>query len=479
MGYNKYRLRHWFFTLTLSTSWIAQAQSTPELSMDSFLQQVQGGNDQYQSVKSLESAYELRSDEWKLGARPNLFGSAESTKDQRLTGAPVFQGRETQIKSYSLGLEQTTHFGLDAKLYYQYVDTAIIGVEPTLFPVPQFVIASPVLELNQSLWRNFLGAEINARQENAAARVQAAKYSASFDILNLKSNAESAYWKLATARKLVAAAQENLTRASRIESWSARRSQMSLADKSDLLQAKATVAARKIELQTAIDAEKSASLDFNKMRGTEDNVVPEKLQTLTTEQITQIPLPERADMRADVKAAKETARYEQASAQLSAESSKPDVKVYAKLSLNGRDGEAERAINQAWTSDYPMTTVGVKLNVPLSLGIASDTRAGYRAEARSAELRYKRKNFESEKDWQNLVQQFEDAKRRLTLALEMEIAQKNKVDYEKIRHSKGRTTTYQVILFEQDYATAQVARINLEADILNLLAQLKTFGGSK
>jgi outer membrane protein TolC len=451
--------------------------SQQTLDLNSFLNQVQSGNDQYQSANSLRAGLELRQNEWKLLTRPNLFGTAEYTDDQRLTGAPSFQGRQTKISRYNLGIEQSTTVGVDAKLYYDYMDTEIVGVNPTFFPVPQFIISSPVLELSQSLWRNFGGAEKVALQEVSAAKVQSQKLLATYGLITLRVDAEKAYWRLVVARKMVISAQENLGRAERMLKWSSRRERMSLSDRSDLYQSQAIVAQRQIELQTAIDDEKSAALEFNKMRGIDEIAVPEQLSLIETEQVTSLQLPERNSERLDVKAAAETARANKAAAKLSAEATKPDLKVYARLSLNGRDPEAKTAIDQAWTTNYPMTTVGVKFTMPLSFGLTSDVREGYSAEAKSADLAYRRKFFETDKEWQDLTQKFENAKKRLVLAQTMEKAQKQKMDYERTRHSRGRTTTYQVILFEQDFASAQVARIKLESEILNMFAMLKTFGG--
>lgn len=455
------------------------SHSQQVLNLDSFLDQVQGGNDQYRSAKTQEAALELRENEWKLLTRPNLFGTAEYEDDQRLTGAPVFQGRQTKRTHYNLGVEQSTTFGLDAKLYYDYIDTQIVGVDPTLFPIPHFIVSSPVLELNQSLWRNFAGREKVAQQEVSAANAQSQKLLASYGLVTLRAEAEKSYWRLVVARKMVTSAKETLERAQRMQQWSSRRERMSLTDRSDLLQAEATYAARQIELQTALDEEKNAALEFNKMRGEISATVAENLAAIETEQVASLQIPQKQGERLDVKAAAQTARAEKASARLAAEATKPDVKVFAKLSLNGRDQDAKTAMDQAWTTDYPMTTVGMKFTMPLWFGLTSDVREGYEAGAKSADLMYQRKTFETDKEWQDLTQKFENAKKRLMLALRMEKAQKQKMDYERTRHSKGRTTTYQVILFEQDFASAQTARIQLESEILNMFATLKTFGGSK
>jgi outer membrane protein TolC len=57
-----------------------------------------------------------------------------------------------------------------------------------------------------------------------------------------------------------------------------------------------------------------------------------------------------------------------------------------------------------------------------------------------------------------------------------ESAQKEKLDYEKQRFERGRSTTFQILQFENDYANAQLGAIKARTDILEIMAKLKTFG---
>jgi outer membrane protein TolC len=462
----------------LAATYSRPAFAAENLSLEQFLEQVEKGNDEFKGQKANETAGELRTREYKLLFLPTLVGEYSDYRDERQP-SNAFQGFKTSATTYWLGVQQNFGVGLDATFKYEYVDTTITGASPAFLPEPHYITAAPILELSGSLWRNFLGSETSALKDVSNGGALALKYGSTFARMMVKARAEAAYWRLATARKLVFASQDNLKRSERIQSWSGRRSRLSLSDKSDLLQANATVAARKIELQSALDEEKAAARDFNLARGRAEEIVPEQLQSLETEQITQLPLPVRNGQREDVLASQQEARVAAANAKLSEEKAKPDIDVYAKLSFNGRDDDRKGAMDESWKSDYPFNVVGVRLNMPLHFGIASDIREGYRAQARGAQYSFERKAFEGEKNWQSLSQQFEDAKKRLTLASEMEKAQKGKLDYERQRFGRGRTTTYQVILFEQDFASAQVARLNLEREILDLYAQLKTYGGAK
>jgi outer membrane protein TolC len=120
----------------------------------------------------------------------------------------------------------------------------------------------------------------------------------------------------------------------------------------------------------------------------------------------------------------------------------------------------------------------VKLNIPLGVPAVMDQRRGAEMEARASELTRERKEFEEEREWEALKDALADARKRLDLAAKMEEIQKDKYEHEKGRQSKGRSTLFQVLMFEQDYAAAQLNRIRMKADFMRIVAQMKTFGGN-
>ncbi|HAN03948.1 MAG TPA: TolC family protein, partial [Elusimicrobia bacterium] len=61
------------------------------------------------------------------------------------------------------------------------------------------------------------------------------------------------------------------------------------------------------------------------------------------------------------------------------------------------------------------------------------------------------------------------------LSYTIEEAQRAKLEYEKQRLKEGRTTTYQVLTFEQDYTNAQYTRVSAAAQVLSTLANLKLY----
>jgi outer membrane protein TolC len=458
-----------------------QAQPVNEgvLRLEDYLNQVRTGSDLFTSSKQATDAADLRSKESKLLTRPNLIASASYSRSKADTGS-TFSGDDNSQRNYSLGLQETTDFGLTAALTYGVVTSTTNASLPAasgFVILPSSTTAGPQLTLTQSLWRNWFGDEIRATQLQIEAAAANQKYAQSFQQTQILAQAEQAYWGLALAREQVSSAQEVLGLTEKSQKWSANRQRLELTDKSDLLQANAALLARRLALQAAVDAEKSASRAFNTARGTASDVVPESLSSFEPTVIDKLQIPQRTDVRDDVKAAEQQKHLAEATARLAEERNTGTLNLTGVIGLNGRDALTGQAISQSTQTNRPNYAIGLNASFPLDFGTQSDVRSGYQKDVVAADTLYKRKVFENDRLWHDLTSLFSDAVGRYKISVEVEKANKEKVTYERFRHDRGRSTLYQVILFENDYAESQLSRIRAQADVLNIYAQLRTYGG--
>jgi len=461
-----------FFPMALT----ARADTT--LSLDTYLEKVRGAHEGYRgSMKASEGALR-QSVESGLPYALTVFASAVRSSDARPTVNPPFQGSKTLYDSLSLGVGKTLSFGLQAKVSYTLSYTELVGVSPAFVPQFRFFDGRPQLELSQPLWRNGLGGELRAQAEAVEASLQAAAYGEAFKAKLVLLEAELAYWRLALARQSVEVQQQTLERARKISAWASRRVQTDLADRADLYQADAAVRLRELELQGAVDEQRSAALGFNAQLGTASDDVNDALQPFDGETLAKLVPPARLPQREDVLAAKEQARASTANADLLRERHRPSLDAYGTVALNGRDPAAGLTVGESFGTNHLHYVVGLRLTAPLDGTIADAGRAAAELQKEAAEMTFRRRLFDQEREWGDLERKLAEARRRLELSAEMEAAQERKLTYEKQRHGRGRSTTYQVLLFEQDYASAQLARIRAQADVLRLIAQMKTFGGA-
>lgn len=446
------------------------------LALDEYLSQVKKGNEGVQALIESSRAILSRQDEARLLVRPNFFTNISFYSDSKPTAAPIFMGTRTLADTYNFGFSQQTPFGLSGKLYYQWAFTRIEGTQPGILSLPNFYEAKPVLELSQSLWKNGFGSETRSNMQIAESGTKAQGFADSFKLKAALSEAEGTYWRLAIARQVVKVQKESLERAERLKDWNRNRVRTGLGDRSDELQAEANLQVRTLEYQTALNEVRSAELAFNSFRGLQKEAVEEELPSLNKNTTENLKPKEKSGMRLDVKAAQELTKVAEANAQIGKERNSPTLDLFGTLATNGRTDQWNSAVSDSFKTRYPTFTVGLKFQSPLDFGQILEDQQAYTAEKKAAELTYRRKAFEEERDYQDLRKKFEETKERLRLCFGIEEVQEKKLAREKQRLKLGRSVTYQVIMFEQDFASAELLRLKTQGELLGLVTQLNLYG---
>lgn len=446
------------------------------LNLDDYLKQVAEKHGQYLSSQESYNASTLMAKESDIMLAPNLFMTATHTDDAK----PSIQIPYDKLidNNVEIGVRQQTSIGLSGSLSYIWDDLTFRNINFSGTPFsPSGTIGSPTLKLSISLWRNFWGAETRSQVDQLTYKDSAQKYSASFNMKSILSGAEATYWALALARESVKVAKDSVERGTELYKWNRFRTNSGLADKSDLLQADAALQSEKLALKKAQDDEITAARNFNSARGMDSTDVKEALTPLTSASLDRLNVPKRAEMRDDVRAALDQTKAAQAADEQARQSYKPTLELFGTAALNTPNPfDKANALADSFNNNRPTQIVGVRFSTPLDLGVVHDAQAGHAAAVHAAQRSYERRLFEQETGWHDLIDQFHQAKDRLTIYDSLEKVQKAKLDHERVRRQKGRTTTYQVILFESDYDQTQLARIQTMSQILQLFAQMKLYG---
>lgn len=479
----------WLASTLRSSS--ARAQTTPPqspiLQLDQFMQQVKTGNTGTQgSIQAAEGA-KLRANEADLLTSTHVFFTGSYSHDGKPQAVPLFTYAFMNTQSGSMGLSKLTEFGLTAKLSTNVTAISYDGAAlspllsgnlPAGFSLSNFgtVNTTTALELSQSIWSNQFGASTRAHHEELEARAMAQSFGNRFAAHASLAEAEGAYWRLVTARQAVELTRENMDRAQKNYDWSANRARLQLSDKGDALQSQALLEIRKLDHQRALDDERSAARAFNSARGIASEVVEEKLVTLNTDDLLALQPPKRAEFRDDVKAAQQNQIAAQAVSRQGVERDSPTLDVFGTLAMNGQDSSFGPAYSESFSLNHPTAAVGLRFSSPLDIGLALDSRSGFRREEAAADLTFQRKAFEQEQQWRDLSTRLVDAQRRLKLAVSLEKVQQSKLNHERDRYRTGRSTSFQVLSFETDYALSELNRLQAQGEVLGTLTQMKLFG---
>jgi outer membrane protein TolC len=454
----------------------ARANENDAINLPRYLQMVKDANFGAQGSSREKNGAELRKREADLIFAPSLFANGQISSDSSPQDLDVggMMYNKLSTREYSVGVSQTYNFGLQAKLYY--------SLEHLHYYFPEqadtaHYDASPVIELTQSLWQNAKGRYDRSKADSTRAQAEGDKWSAENTLRNLLVNAEKAYWSLALSKELVDIREYAVDEGQAILDYEVKRARMNLADQSDMLQAKASLESKKLDLKSAKDSMSSAMRSFLSYINAQPDGADAQIEPVNWNILMHAAEDfKRPGDRADVQQAQADAAQSVAGAQMNEETDKPVLTVSLSQTLHGQDPSLTGVFDDSLNFQKPTTTLGLKFSIPLEYSMQKEARHGAQQIAEAAELTYRQKLKDQESDWTDLVDKLRDARKRLEMAFVIENAQKEKLEYEKKRLKEGRTTTYQILSFEQDFAQSQYDRVSAAATVLELAAQVKLYG---
>lgn len=451
-------------------------QATAALTLKEYMNEVQGQNSGYQGTSIQSEGAALKAREADLYFTPQLFAEARIGYDEKQASPPVMVYNRLATDNYKVGLSQQFNFGLQSKLYYELNKTNFAGANFGPNVMTEYWDASPKLELSMPLWGGGFGRSARATQEITRQQNAVDQYSSGAQANNYLVGAEAVYWRLSAWQEVVRIQERALTAAQNIYSYVARKQGMNLGEKADVIQAQALLESRTLELQVAKNEAQEALRSFNKFRNQEPYAPVDQLELVDFKSLENIAVPQnRPGDRLDVKATEAQLSAAKANAQITLERNRPTLDVYGTYALNARNAELNEALQKSGGSDRDTAFMGMRFNVPLNFSATSDTRSGALKAERAAELNHQYARYAQEMDWTTLTRTLMDARDNLKLLGRIEEVQKSKLENERARLRQGRTTTYQVLLFEQDYTQAAVTRVKSAANILGLQSQLKLY----
>lgn len=460
--------------IMLSILIAASTSSAMAVTLDQYLESVKQQNKSYQASDLQMQGSELRKREADLFFTPQFFFNAQTGYDSRLPSPPFLVFDQVKTTRFQTGISQEFSFGVETKLSYDLMRYEYKGITFNNADNPYWE-AIPTLELNIPLWGNALGRTTKAKQEAALQQRLMEKSNAEAQLNRTLVEAEIAYWQLAVMQESVAVRKKALEAANQIHSYVVDKKRKNLGEEADILQANALTEAYRLQLEQAEINERSARRKYNLFLNQDANEPVAPLAKLDYKELARLPVPAaRPGDRADVKASAAQVALARASSQLSIEQNKPTLNLFGGYSLFGRDGTQSQAISKG-SYDRDSGYVGVRFQMPLNVTAQNDARKGAAQALKAAELSNQYLKYSQEQDWADITSLYKDAQTALKLAESMEKAQKLKLNNERNRLRQGRTTTYQVLLFEQDYLSAELARIQSAAQIINLNSQIKLY----
>lgn len=446
-------------------------------SLEDYLQEVQNSNLAFKASDENKKMVVLKNQEPSLRFMPALFSTIQAGSDKKKTNQTAFIGEEPSSVLSNIGIEKQFRNGLQGRVAYKINYYSFKGASPTFVPENSYFEAFPTFELQYPISRNFKGRELKATETIAQKQYEILSILESRKQLFILMDADMSYWRLFLAREIVRIQEKSLEQAYKLKEWINKKQQLNLYDRSDLYQAEAAYKFHEIELLNAKNEEASAKRAFNFIRGKEGDEVEGLSDELKPyfEQARQHFFSEHFNGKIDTKSLKLQTDIASLNALVIKEKSKPEIYIGSSLSLNHRSNEISQAISPNF--NYPTFGIAITLSGAIAPKTHLSIIAGYQKEAEASEKNLAYKKFEEVKEFQELRERFGETLRKYELCLQLEDIQKNKYKNELSRQEKGRTTIYQVLMFEQDYLNAQLNRIRVTSELVAICAKAREFRG--
>ena len=455
--------------LALTTSSV-RAEDPKNLTLDDFLGQVKSQGNGYRSASQAVEGLGKQKVQTDLAYSPQVVAHGSRTDDRSQQSMPELYGDRNMMDNYGVGLVKKWKYGLTTALDYGWTRSQVDG-SSYVSNAPAYSV-SPSASVTLPLWRDFLGRQTRAQMDKIRFEIESAEYGSAQQREAFLYQARNAYWGLQLARDEVEIRQDTLARAVTIVAWAERRVRMRLADNSEAIQARAAKRVRDLELEQAMENERSARIALNLLRGVESEDVPETLDILGVQAAgLTFQWPEAAPKRWDVMSAEAKIKSDKAAWMDAKANAWPDFNLYATYSANGLDGAYDDAYQTSTKALYPKTIVGGSIVIPLDVFTAKKAADGYALNYQSSKSLYEDKILASRQDWAQLKKRLDDVNRRLELALEIEKIQKEKAEEERRQLNLGRTTQFQVQSYETDYALSRLQRLSITAQKLAIWAE--------
>lgn len=455
------------------------ATNAQTLNLQQYIEEVEKNSPSYSRAKLNAAAAKLNSRQMDFEFAPRLFSNVQYAHDRKQKQNPAVSGETAQHTSLVVGVKKKMRSGTEASLSYNknYYDVYKAG--RAFVPMPQYYDNYWQFEISQSLWQNAWGRQSKLKENAHIATAEAQVYSAEFALKQLLTSAELSYYNLASMRQITKAQEEGVKRARAIYRYNQKRAQRFLIDEADVLRSKAAYQLRQLELKQAQDQLENAALNFNSLQGIDSSSVNQKLNLPTVKEVLALKLGAKTPTRLDTKASmmQRTAALNQSQAHQ--ELFKPELEVYGQLRTGGMNKDAIEAIKDSHNAEHVSSVVGLRFVYPFGKAVINDLSQSLSKQAEASRYQYKQAQLEEKVLWSNLKNQLTAAQAQLKLALALEKAQHSKLVNEKKERNRGRSTTFQVLLAEQDYISAQINTLQLINRALSVYAQINLFGENK
>jgi outer membrane protein TolC len=435
------------------------------MTLEEYLKTVRTKNPQFQALSASVEASNSKVVAGDIVLTPVFTAGYSVLSDKSL---PSSLGDKRDVSEYTLGVskrfETGTLLGVTAKTDAFNNDTTA--------PLDQYSTGSLGVSLQQSLWKDFLGAGTRLRHDLDRTINQYEALTIDLQLRSTVFDAESVFWDYSVAQDDLKLKQENFDRSKKMEQWTSNRVNNGISDRADLMNVRALAALREVQLATAQDEIKTQEAKFREYLELGDNEpTPVLSDDIVKSHNYMSELSKNKDViKIDAYLSSLQAKSKQIIADQVRDLYKPDLSFLASYNTSSYDRDYYQMQKDIAKTDRPRTFVGVNFTWLF------DTEAK-RAQVNFAEKDALAAKYTAERSlalgkiaWSDLQRKYQVTEKNVRTLEKVAQFQRERARAEQDKFTKGRTVTSNVVLAETDAAEAEVNLLRAKSDLRKLEA---------
>lgn len=454
---------------------MAQAQNSNTLNLEQYLKQVQEKNRRVISAKTKRDASLAKHDSAGQNLEPVLTSKLLRLSDE---SQPNSLGAKSEITTAQVGIQKQFKSGTSASLTV--TGNEVDVTNPIIPALGEYSTGTVELSLKQSLWKDGFGGNTKRvlERERLAAEIETAV--SEIDFRKTLMTAETDFWDFLVAKEDLKLKIENLDRAQKLEKWTLNRVGNGISDQADLMNSRALVALRTVQLQTAEDEVKVQESKLRQnLELNSNDVLPVLVGDLEKSESQHIDRLRKTSNVLPLSAhlATQDARIKMLTAQERLDGQKPDLSAFATYASNSFDPTTADAMSNMTKGDLAKTSVGLTFSMAIGTGPKEAFRESNLGEARAAEIRMQKEIDEGAEAWKEFLRRYDVAKKNAESLKALSGFQDQRVKAERDKFSRGRTVTATVVTAETEAAEAMVSWLKAKSALRKLEATGLMFEG--
>lgn len=454
------------------------AIAAEKLSFDEFKTAIEINSVKISSLKNEERGAGFETAQARFLTTPQAFVDAQTSRDKSPVLAPEFSGTDRNGDVLRLGLQSQTSFGLKPRVFAFTENQNVSGVSSLPNPNLRLSRKGYGVESEVSLWKNALGRDVRGQRDSLVALSESKRHLAEASLESLKVEAEGIYFEAVFLKEAILIQQELIRQGERLVSWTKNQSNNRLLEPVHVAQAMASHQARKISLISMSQQLRANLYKISQLCGRElaEDIQLESIDTI----LGRLSSPQGHNkQKITIKALAKAVESERISIELAKENFKPDLSLkaqYLTFTNDGRNDDTARC-----QSREDCRTLNVSLNFTFPLDMPSKAEGALAANTRIEGLK---KNLEAEvqnsqvelRQIEAQAKAFKDQIESFKTLIE---AQELRLKKERERQSRGRATTFDLIISEQDLGESKINLAEAKMRYASTISQFKLFEEGK